>query len=325
LQEVIGKAVGDTGPSTNPSTAAPAAATTSQVGIPQGQDDAAKAAEAAKAEAQQKEELPFHNHPRWKEVVAERDTAKAEVDGYKARAETAEAVVNDLSGFLRETNMQREEFDQTLDAARKFKTGDMAGFLAQVLPLVQQAQMFTGQYFPADVQAKIDAGLIDPESAKMLVQNQAKAAFAQQQLDAQNQRLQQQQLERQQQEQQQLLQTTEAQFKTAHETWMSNNRATDPFFARPENERAILESAMLIRNANPQAVTSPQAWTSILEQAKQVVVQRVLAIQGNGGNTRPITPIVPSGNLAPGGAVATAPQAKSLRERLDQVVTGAVG
>lgn len=316
LQDVLGKAVGDVGTSTDPSTAALAATTAPQVGIPQTPEQIALA-EAEK----QKEDLPFHNHPRWKEVVAERDTFKAEVESYKVRTEAAEAVVNDLSGYLRETNMVREEFDQTLDAARKFKTGDMAGFLAQVLPLVQQAQMFTGDYFTPEIQAKLDAGLIDTESAKMLVQNQAQASFAKQQLDLQNQRTVEQQQQVQRQEQQQLLQRTETEFRTAHESWVLSNRATDPGFVNLE--RAVLAEAMLIRNANPAAITSPQVWTSTLEQAKQAVMARELALRGPA--PRAITPITPSGNLAPNGAVATAQPVKSLRERLDQVVGGAVG
>lgn len=319
LQDVIGKAVGDAGNSTDPSTAAPAATTDPQVGVPQTPE------QIAEAEAKQKDDVPFHDHPRWKEVISERNSALQEVEGYKARTEAAEAVVNDLSGYLRETNMQREEFDQTLDAARKFKAGDMQGFLAQVLPLVQQAQMFTGEFFTPEIQAKLDSGLIDHESAKMLVANQAKATFAQQQLDLQNQRTQEQldaaRNELQTKQQQEVLQRTESEFRSAHETWIASNRATDPGFVGLE--RAILAEAMLIRNANPAAITGPQVWTHVLEQAKHAVITREQAIQRPAA--RAITPITSSGNLAPNGVVATMPKANDLRARLEQVIGGSVG
>lgn len=324
LQDVIGKALGNGADSTTAGTATPAAATTSQVGGPQGQENTAEADAAKLAEEKQKEELPFHNHPRWKEMLAERDTYKTEVEGLKTRVETAEQVVNDLSGYLAETGMAREEFDQTLEVAKLFKTGNMVGFLEAVMPLVQQAQMFTGEYLTPEVQAKVDAGLIDPESAKLIVTNQAQADLARQKLEQHNQKLEKQQQEQQAQQakeaQEKQLADSRAAFTNAHEKWMATNRATEPAFATLE--RAIMAEAVLQRNLNPAAVTGPEVWVSLLEQAKKVVIDREIAAAA--ANRRPITPITPAGNYTSNGVVNNAP-AKSLKERLEQVVGPSVG
>ncbi len=145
-------------------------------------------------------------------------------------------------------------------------------------------------------------------------QQEEQAKAHQEQLDAARNELQTKQ-------QQEALQKTETEFRTAHESWIAGNRATDPGFVNLE--RAILAEAMLIRNVNPGAITSPQIWQQVLEQAKAAVVTRELALQRPA--PRAITPITPTGNPAPNGVVAATPQVNNLRARLEQVVSGAVG
>ena len=323
LQDVIGKAVGDVGKSTDPSTATPNPATTQQPGAVPGQENVQKTDAEKELEAKQKEVEPFHNHPRWKEVTQERDNFKAQVDTVTAERDSYKQVVGELQGYLSDTGMQHEELNQTLDMAGMFKKGDMAGFLKAVVPLVQHAQMRTGEFLPADVQARIDAGTLDVDTAKQIVMTNAQKADAearllayQQQQQAATQKTQQ---EAQAAEQTRLVQQHEQAFRSAHETWMASNRATDPGFATLE--RAVIAEALLIRNANPNGITNPQAWTGVLEQAKKAVIDREIA--RNGGK-RPVTHFVPSSNN--GSTSTNSPaSAANLKDLLVQVVGPAVG
>lgn len=122
-----------------------------------------------------KADVPFHNHPRWKEVLKERDEARGEIEALKPKAETVDA----LNSFCQQNDISEEDFQSALRLAALSKK-DVKAFRDELNTMLESIDTSMGTRLPADLQKKVDDGVIDEETAKEV----AKSRMAQRAAEA---------------------------------------------------------------------------------------------------------------------------------------------
>lgn len=153
-------------------------------------DPAAK--DAAKPEPKEPDDenfsdVPFHAHPRFKQLVQQRNH-------YREGARQYEQV----QGFLQQNGLSADEAADVLLLRAQMKT-DPAAAWKTLKPLVQQLLIDTGEVLPADLQQEVRAGRITKERAVEISrlragqQSSQKAAAFQREQSQRNQALQAQQ------------------------------------------------------------------------------------------------------------------------------------
>lgn len=111
--------------------------------------------------------LPFHNHPRWKAVIAERDQLKDPAERW-----------GHITGFMQEHGLSSEEVAEGYEVMALLKSGDPAKlaqareWFAERLDGLDQT---LGNVLPDDLVARIEAGTLDEEGATELAQARAAA------------------------------------------------------------------------------------------------------------------------------------------------------
>lgn len=127
---------------------------------------------AAKAEADAKvvpdEQLPFHNHPRWKQVLGERNAF--EPDAIEHRK---------VLGFMEANGLQGSEVAKGFEVMALIKTAPEKA-LVELEGWVDRLKLHLGAKLPPDLQAKVEDGSIDEATAKevSLARNTAAQAKA---------------------------------------------------------------------------------------------------------------------------------------------------
>lgn len=109
--------------------------------------------------------LPFHEHPRWKEVIAERD-------GYKEDASS----FREITTFMRTHGLTGDEVAEGYDIMAKLKSGEPKN-LAEVREYFSTRLAFLddvlGNVLPEDLRQRVDSGAIDEEAAQELARARA--------------------------------------------------------------------------------------------------------------------------------------------------------
>ena len=166
-------------------------------------------------QAKQADDVPFHNHPRWKELKSERDSLKP-------RAEQFDKVVQ----FMQTNQLSTQEMAEGMQVMALMKQNPAEAYKA-LKGYADKLAMFAGEALPEDLKGKVENSYVDQDTAKELA-----ALRAQQQFQAQRQ---QQMEELRQQEQIRLAQ--EAEVRVANEralavdTWAETQKARDPQWA----------------------------------------------------------------------------------------------
>lgn len=130
---------------------------------------AAEPAVVAEEVAEDDANLPFHNHPRWKAVIAERDSLKdpAERWGY-------------ITGFMQEHGLSSEEVAEGYEIMALLKSGDpvkLAEAREWFSTRLDGLDQTLGNVLPDDLIARIEAGTLDEEGATELAQARAATAL----------------------------------------------------------------------------------------------------------------------------------------------------
>lgn len=175
-------------------------------------------------------ELPFHNHPRWKEVLTENKTLKEKAAEFEALQEPAERY-NKLNTFLVDNDLSGQDFSNMLNIGMAMKTApDKA--LEMLEPYYNALLRMNGKIIPEDIQDKIDQGVIDEATAKTMAVERARNTHYQSQLDLERQKnanLQQ----RTQQEREDAARQAQVQGLTEAVTkWENTWQSSDPDYAK---------------------------------------------------------------------------------------------
>lgn len=101
---------------------------------------------------------PFHKHPAWQRLKAQRDE-------YRSSHE----IVGNLRGFMAEAQLSLDEVNQGFEIMRLMKH-DPAAALEAIRPYFTALLSATGKVLPADLKEKVDAGAIEESLAAEMAQ-----------------------------------------------------------------------------------------------------------------------------------------------------------
>ncbi len=231
---------------------------------------------------------PFHTHPRWQEMIRERDSYREDAENFRSIATFME--VNNLSG---------DEANAALEVAAAVSRGDVKLALQLLTPTFERLQLMAGEILPSDIAEQVENGELSEAAARRLVQAQAEAE--------RTKHLQERQRfahERQQQTaQHQQVVAQQHQIMSAVGEWEANLAASDPDFA---TKKDFLLREIRVRNMETPART-PQEALAIANEAYQFVTQQLRGLRPQKPEVKP----APKSELSAPGA---RPVAKSLRD-----------
>lgn len=139
-------------------------------------------AKPTKTDAEQEAEdktLPFHQHPRWKTVVGERNAARNEAETLRKEVETHKPKAEELDRitvFLDHYDIAPEEMQGMMRLLALMKT-EPATALQELRKIVAPLESFVGDVLPPDLQKEVDEGVTTPERARELVRARNQAEF----------------------------------------------------------------------------------------------------------------------------------------------------
>ena len=112
-------------------------------------------------------DVPFHKHPRWQEMKAERDSFKQDAEQYRS-----------ITDFMQQTNLSGQEVAEGFEIMALLKSGDPANlskardWFDVRLKVLNET---LGHNLPDDLREKVESGMIDEEMAKDYAKERAKA------------------------------------------------------------------------------------------------------------------------------------------------------
>lgn len=166
--------------------------------------------EASKTEDSEPQ-VPFHDHPRWKAVLKERDEAKTAMDTMKSQVER----VAQLEQYCKSNNISQDQFVEVMEIAALLNS-DPARAWERMKPIVDQLQQFKGDVLPSDLQQEVEDGTLSAQRAKEIAQFRMQTKVSESRAKVSTEQYQQQQVQATQ---------------SAVATWDSSKRQGDPDFA----------------------------------------------------------------------------------------------
>ena len=265
-------------------------------GKPEGKPEAADADKS----------LPFHNHPRWKEVTTAKKALEAEVEGMKPKAERWDA----LDARFRETGMAPEDVDRLFDGGAMLKRVGVLPQEVDVLmkvgaalklgdreivkqlagPVFESLGLTLAEVLPQDIRDQIESGAITEEAGRRMADLQLEARLQ----SARRERTEQTLTQKQREDQAQQFQ---GRIDSAAMAWERKTKATDADWSRKEPFIVEAIKAQVARRA-PQSEAEVEAIcqaaydqvTRIMRTSAPVTRPAVSPARGNGSSTdnRPV-------------------------------------
>lgn len=222
-------------------------------------------AEASKSDENADEALPFHKHPRFQEVIKERDTAKDEVEKLRPQAKNAE----EIQSYCHKNSITAEEFNSALEIAALLHKDPKAA-RARLNEYVETIDVALGDRLPGDLQKKVDDGVVDLDSAKEIAQARMRSKNAEWSAKTAEQRL----------------AETRAQGMTdAVNSWEASKRKTDPDY---DKKYELLRDRFVFLRATQPPATSVEA-VALAEQAYVYVNKTLSGFSPKPSTRKPLT------------------------------------
>ena len=241
--------------------------------------------------------LPFHDHPRWKEVVTERDKFKAEA----AENEEASTAITRLETFLTEKNLTVEEFNNSLQISALMRNDPHAALQA-LTPYYQALLEVTGTTLPKDLQDAVEGGTISQNYAQEVAKSRAGQTLATQKVAQTEQRFTQQQAT----ERNQTLSTTAS-------AWETEKSSSDPDYSK---KAELVRENLELRWRQGDVPQDAAAMRAQCDSALKAVETRLRTFLPKRSATTPSPTIGAAGNPAP----VTPP--KTLEEAMERAIGG---
>lgn len=235
---------------------------------------------------------PFHKHPRWKELVAERDQLKPDAENYQR--------INQFMDANRLTPQEVAEGFQTMALMKQ----DPVAAKQRLEHMLQGLQEFDPGYMPSDLQKEVDDGLITPERAQEMAQYRAQTRQAQ----FRNESTEAQLRQTQEQRQREVAQQQQRQLMEAVNAWEQQVKSKDPEYDQKAPYIEDRLRALVMQQGHPQ---TQQDAVKLAEQAKGDVEKRLKQLQPRKPESKPM----PSG-----GSSKVKSEPKSLNEAISQAV-----
>lgn len=225
-------------------------------------------ADDPKADSEDYSDVPFHTHPRFKQLVSQ-------VKQYKADAQQ----FHQVTSFLQAQGMTPEEAADALILRAEMKHNPQEAW-KKLKPMVQQLLIEAGEVLPADLMQQVREGKLTKENAVEISRLRA------------NQGIQQKMSERQRQEAEQRQQVEHIRsIQTAVAQWEMGVKQRDPDYAKKEEELQKEILWLQKREGVPKDVAGVRKQ---LQQAYDTVSKRLAPAP------RPARTSVPPGRVASG-------------------------
>jgi hypothetical protein len=229
--------------------------------------------------------LPFHKHPRWKEVIAERDTWRGKARELEEPAKQFQQVQD----FMTKSNLQPTEVADGF-MVMSLMRNNPAEALTHLKRYVSEIELLIGHKLPDDIQEKVEQGAITEDAGKELAKARIDAATSRSRL---TQVTQQQESERSA--------TALRSVQGAVEAWEQQAKSADPDFGRKKN----LVTAAIKASLAGRTVTSPAEAVSIAKAAYELVNRDLKGFMPS--QARTATPPTPRGGDVTAGVGSSAP------------------
>jgi hypothetical protein len=226
------------------------------------------------AEGEEKAEKlpPFHEHPRWQEMVRERNSWREQVESLKPFADEYQRIQQ----FMQENELDANEVAEAIRTAALMKSNPAKAREALSREM-EKLDSFTGHKLPPDLQADVEDGMISAEHAREL----ARLRNQQQHTSAQFERHRQQTEQQQRQERAQNVLKEQQQAVAA---WETDLKQRDPDYARIQPW--VFKELRLLVAENPptsrdQAVTmAKQAYENVRSELRKITGRREQKVPG---------------------------------------------
>jgi hypothetical protein len=181
-------------------------------------------------------DVPFHEHPRFKKLITERNAYKEDATQY-----------GKITGFLDQNNVTAEEAAQGLQIMALMKQ-DPAKALEALQPYVRSLSEVTGATMPDDIQARVNDGYLDEDAGKELARSRGEVARERQMREQMEQR-------QFQQEQAQSV----GQVVSAVTDWETRTRQSDPDYELKQDEMDDRVKVLVAEKGRPQSADAALA------------------------------------------------------------------
>ena len=232
------------------------------------------------------QELPFHKHPRWQEMVAEREALKPKAEQFEK-----------INTFMTSNGLTPQEMAEGMYVMALMKNSPAEAY-QRLNGYVQNLARFTGDVLPPELQSKVDEALIDKESARELARLQAERDFI---MARQAQAYERSQQEQQYAQQQQAVAQSQAMVNAVSQ-WEQVERSRDPeWSAKYEMVQDRVKALLAERPAS-----SPSEAIEIARRALSDVNARLRPLAGRNTPLR-----VPTSSMS---SVSASPAPRSLSD-----------
>lgn len=249
--------------------------------------------------------LPFGKHPRFKQVISQRNEAQAKAQELEAKVSDLEAPADQffrIRDFLTDSRIEGEEFVRLMQVGRLIKN-DPEKALTELYQVVNEVRQSIGDVLPADLRDEIETGAISEERARELSRTRAAQARATQEAERTAAELRQDQEVRQSQQQYQRI-------ASAITAWEAETKGSDLDYARKEQ---LVADRVAVLNVQLGMPKSPEEAVERARQAHTDISAQLRAMLPPKPQTKP-TP-------ASGTSSSTAPAPRSLREAIERAVS----
>ena len=200
------------------------------------------------------EKLDFSSHPRFAELVTEKNRYKDELASVKPQAERMAA----LDSFVTQNGITGPELQNALQYLQ-LKRSDPAKAFALIKQDYELLAQYNGEVLPPDLQAEVAAGTLSPERAKQIVQAEARQRHQEFVQRTQGMNQQQQQV---------------AVVQGAINAWDSAKRAVDPdFHPKAAGQPDGIYELVDVKLAHARVKNPPQTAAQAQAQVEQVYTE----------------------------------------------------
>ena len=212
------------------------------------------------------EEVPFNKHPRFQELVKEKNEYKVDAERYQ-----------NITSFLDENRVSADEAAAGLQIMALMKK-DPVEALNALKPYVETLSQAAGYVLPDDIQNKVNDGYLDEDVGRELAQTRAAA---------QNERTQREALIQDQQQQTQQAQLHDVAMSVTD--WENKTRSTDPDYdlKQPEIDdrvRVLVATQGRPNTTQDALAMAKQAYTEVNERHKKRYANKPAMRTASGGN-----------------------------------------
>ena len=205
-----------------------------------GLDDPAK--DKAGSEADQK--LPFHNHPRWKEVVSERDAYRSDAGEYRK-----------ITDYMSSNGLSTSEVAEGFQIMALMKTNPVEAH-KKISEYKAKLDVYVGESLPEDIQEKLRDGFVDKDTAKELAVLKAEKNLQEQ---------------RRQHEVQQQAEQASKGIYDAVVNWEQQMKVKDPDWSA-KKELVTDQAKLLLASEKP---STPEEALALVERANSIIKERL--------------------------------------------------